>query len=161
MKNNQISLFTKPSTFIDDLSDMDLKLKLLYRIHKSKSNTTHPTNQKLYVTLYESVYLDHDALNDQDTEPSFHKRNHDNQDPPNNREGENRKKCRNDVGEPSSRSSRMVSKEAGVRRIGPIGYGILGYSGTVYWGPWVRRNGLLRQWSFDSSKSRIRRIGLE
>ncbi|GKA37228.1 hypothetical protein Tco_0723793 [Tanacetum coccineum] len=33
----------------------------------------------------------HDALNAQDAEPSFHKRSYDNQDPPNNREGENRR----------------------------------------------------------------------
>ncbi|GJV65755.1 hypothetical protein Tco_1476583 [Tanacetum coccineum] len=40
-------------------------------------------------------------------EPSFHKRSHDNQDPPNNREGENMKKRQKDVGEPSSKSSRQ------------------------------------------------------
>ncbi|GKF10925.1 hypothetical protein Tco_0048851 [Tanacetum coccineum] len=39
----------------------------------SMSNMTHPTNQKLYDTLYESSYLDHDALNAQDADPSFHK----------------------------------------------------------------------------------------
>ncbi|GJQ96778.1 hypothetical protein Tco_0007917 [Tanacetum coccineum] len=47
-----------------------LELKLLNRIHKSKSNMTHPTNQKLYDTLYESVCLDHDALNAQDAKKS-------------------------------------------------------------------------------------------
>ncbi|GJR75249.1 hypothetical protein Tco_0087614 [Tanacetum coccineum] len=52
---------------------------------------THPTNQKLYDTLFESVCLDHDALNSQDAEPSFHKRSHDNQDSPNNCEGKNKK----------------------------------------------------------------------
>ncbi|GKB30878.1 hypothetical protein Tco_0870279 [Tanacetum coccineum] len=60
----------------------------------------------LYDTLYESVCLDHDTLNAQEDEPSFYKRSHDNQDPPNNHEGENRKKKRKDVGEPSSRPSR-------------------------------------------------------
>ncbi|GJU12002.1 hypothetical protein Tco_1134398 [Tanacetum coccineum] len=84
MKNKQISLFTQSSTSTNDLSELDLKIKLLHRIHKSKSNTTHPTNQWLYDTLYESVCLDHDALNDPDAEPSFHKWTHDNQDPPNN-----------------------------------------------------------------------------
>ncbi|GKB26473.1 hypothetical protein Tco_0865874 [Tanacetum coccineum] len=78
MKNNQINLFTQSSTSTDDLLEMDLKLKLLNRIHKSKSNMTHPTNQKLYDTLYESVCLNHDALNAQDAEPSFHKRSHNN-----------------------------------------------------------------------------------
>ncbi|GKB04394.1 hypothetical protein Tco_0832537 [Tanacetum coccineum] len=53
---------------------MDLKLKLLNRIHENKSNTTHPTNQKIYGTLYESVCLDHDAINAKDAEPSFYKR---------------------------------------------------------------------------------------
>ncbi|GJS75731.1 hypothetical protein Tco_0725612 [Tanacetum coccineum] len=68
MKTNQINLFTQSSTSTDDLSKMDLKLKLLNRIHLNKS--------------------------------------HDNQDPPYNRERENKKKRRKDVGEPSSRSSR-------------------------------------------------------
>ncbi|GJT24326.1 hypothetical protein Tco_0894263, partial [Tanacetum coccineum] len=39
----------------------------------------------------------HDALNSQDAEPTFYKRSHDNQDSPNNREGENKKKRRKDV----------------------------------------------------------------
>ncbi|GKB91881.1 hypothetical protein Tco_0964153 [Tanacetum coccineum] len=89
MKNNQINIFTQSSTSTNDLSEMDLNLKLLNRIYENKSNTTHPTNQKLYDTLYESVCLDHDALNSQDAEQSFHKRSHDNQDSPNNHEGEN------------------------------------------------------------------------
>ncbi|GKF19142.1 hypothetical protein Tco_0067780 [Tanacetum coccineum] len=89
------------------ISQMDLKVKLLHKIYESKSNTTHPTNQMLYDTLFESVCLDHDALNAQDADPSFHKRSHDNQDPLDNREGENRLKKRKDVGEPSFRSSRQ------------------------------------------------------
>ncbi|GJU15227.1 hypothetical protein Tco_1143193 [Tanacetum coccineum] len=55
MQNNQISLFTKSSTSVDDLSDMDLKLKLLNRNYENK---TRPTNQKLYDTLYDSILLD-------------------------------------------------------------------------------------------------------
>ncbi|GJZ40669.1 hypothetical protein Tco_0587555 [Tanacetum coccineum] len=106
MKNNQINLFTQSSTSTDDLLEMDLKLKLLNRIHESQLNMTHLTNQKLYDTLYESVCLDYDALKSQDAEPSFHKRSHDNQDSLNNHEGENKKKRRKDVDEPSSRSSR-------------------------------------------------------
>ncbi|GJR83160.1 hypothetical protein Tco_0153945 [Tanacetum coccineum] len=38
MQNNQISLFTKSSTSIDNLLDMDLKLKLLNRIHENCGN---------------------------------------------------------------------------------------------------------------------------
>ncbi|GJT13898.1 hypothetical protein Tco_0860940 [Tanacetum coccineum] len=106
MKTNQINLFTQSSTSTDDLSEMDLKLKLLNRIHLNKSNDTHTTHQQLYDTLYESIILDQDALDAQAAQSSFHKRSHDNQDPPNNREGENKKKRRKDVGEPSSRSSR-------------------------------------------------------
>ncbi|GJV89657.1 retrovirus-related pol polyprotein from transposon TNT 1-94 [Tanacetum coccineum] len=49
----------------------------------------------------------HDALDAQAIQSSFHKRSHDSQDPPNNREGENKKKRRKDVGELSSRSSRQ------------------------------------------------------
>ncbi|GJX32594.1 putative reverse transcriptase domain-containing protein, partial [Tanacetum coccineum] len=58
----------------------------------SKSNMNHPTNQKLYDTLYESVCLDHDALDAQATQLSFHKSSYNNQDPPNNREGRTRRK---------------------------------------------------------------------
>nr|GEZ15142.1 hypothetical protein [Tanacetum cinerariifolium] len=58
---------------------------------------------------YEEVQLQEgnhqDALDAQAAQSSFHKRSHDNQDPPNNREGENKKKRRKDVSEPSSRSS--------------------------------------------------------
>ncbi|GJT72259.1 hypothetical protein Tco_1031545 [Tanacetum coccineum] len=106
MRNNQISLFTKPSTNIDDLLDMELNLRLLNIIHLNKSNMTHPTHQKLYDTLYDSVTLNQEALDVQDAEPSFHKRTHDNQDPLNDHEGENKKKRIKDAGEPSFRSSR-------------------------------------------------------
>ncbi|GKA34969.1 hypothetical protein Tco_0721398, partial [Tanacetum coccineum] len=58
----------------------------------------------LYDTLYESITLYQYALDAQDAEPSFNKRTHDNQDPPNDREGETGKKRRKDVGQPSSRS---------------------------------------------------------
>ncbi|GJY02977.1 hypothetical protein Tco_0361129 [Tanacetum coccineum] len=91
MKNNQINLFTQPSTSTNDLSEMDLKLKLLNQIHLKKSNETHTTHHQLYDTLYESITLDQDA------EPSFHKSSHDNHDLLNNHEGENRKKRRKDV----------------------------------------------------------------
>ncbi|GKE61235.1 hypothetical protein Tco_1511602 [Tanacetum coccineum] len=65
MKTNQINLFTQSSTSTDDLSKMDLKLKLLNRIHLNKSNDTHTTRQQLYDTLYESIILDQDALDTQ------------------------------------------------------------------------------------------------
>nr|GEU63990.1 hypothetical protein [Tanacetum cinerariifolium] len=80
--------------------------KMLNRIHSNKSNETHTTHQQLYDTLYESITLDQDALYAQAAQSSFHKRSHANQDPPNNREMENKKKRRKDVGEPSFRSSR-------------------------------------------------------
>ncbi|GJU92734.1 hypothetical protein Tco_1317490 [Tanacetum coccineum] len=44
------------------------------------------------------------------------KLSHDNQDPPNNHEGENKKKRRKVIGEAFSRSSRMVSKEVEARK---------------------------------------------
>ncbi|GJR61552.1 hypothetical protein Tco_1503714 [Tanacetum coccineum] len=106
MKTNQINLFTQSFTSTDVLLKMDLELKLLNRIHLNKSNDTHTTHQQIYDTLYETIILDQDALDAQAAQSSFHKRSHDNQDPPNNREGENKKKCQKDVGEPSFRSSR-------------------------------------------------------
>ncbi|GKC86969.1 hypothetical protein Tco_1147618, partial [Tanacetum coccineum] len=73
---------------------------------QAKSNDTHTTHQKLYDTLYEFIILDQDAIDAQAAQLSFHKRSYDNQDPSNNREGENKKKRRKDVCEPYSRSSR-------------------------------------------------------
>ncbi|GKA33339.1 hypothetical protein Tco_0719706 [Tanacetum coccineum] len=89
METNQINIFTQSSTSIDDLLEMDLKLKLLNEYHLNKSNVTHTTHQQIYDTLYESIILDQDAL---DVQSSFYKRSLDNQDPPNDREGENKKK---------------------------------------------------------------------
>ncbi|GJV48521.1 hypothetical protein Tco_1438733 [Tanacetum coccineum] len=107
MKYNQINLFTTPSsTTADDLSEMDLKLKLLNKMYKSKYFQSHDTHHKLYDLLYESIYVDQESLDAHDTEPSFKKRPHDHQDPPNDREGEKRKKRRKDACEPSSRSSK-------------------------------------------------------
>ncbi|GJX08259.1 hypothetical protein Tco_0196191, partial [Tanacetum coccineum] len=45
MKTNKINLFTQSSTSTDNLSNMDLKIKLLNRIHSNKSNETHTTHQ--------------------------------------------------------------------------------------------------------------------
>ncbi|GJV38390.1 hypothetical protein Tco_1410867 [Tanacetum coccineum] len=84
--------FTQSSTPTDDLSEMDLKLKLLNRIHLNKLIETHTTHQQLYDTLYESIILDQDALDAQAAQSSFHKSSHDNQDPPNNHKEENKKK---------------------------------------------------------------------
>ncbi|GKE22724.1 hypothetical protein Tco_1434236 [Tanacetum coccineum] len=81
--------FVKPR-----LNNSVLELKLLNRIHESK---THPKNQKLYDTLYESIILDQETLNAQNAETSFHKRSHDHQDPPTDREREKGKKRRKDV----------------------------------------------------------------
>nr|GEV53656.1 hypothetical protein [Tanacetum cinerariifolium] len=106
MKTNKINLFTQSSTSTDHLTAIDLKIKLLNRIHSNKSNETHTTHQKLYDTLYETITIYQDALDAQVAQSSFHKRSHDNQDPPNNREGENKKKNQKDFDEPSSRSSR-------------------------------------------------------
>ncbi|GJT47132.1 hypothetical protein Tco_0955847 [Tanacetum coccineum] len=105
-QNNQNRLLTKSSTFADDLLEIDLMQKLLNIIYLNKSNETHTTYQKLYDTLYESNCIDQAAIDAQGTEPSFHKRTHNNQDPPNDCEGENRKKIRKDAVEPSSRSLR-------------------------------------------------------
>nr|GEX46386.1 hypothetical protein [Tanacetum cinerariifolium] len=65
-----------------------------------------PHKINFMIPFYESIILDQDALDAQAAQSSFHKRSHDNHDPPNNREEENKKKHQKDVGEPSSRSSR-------------------------------------------------------
>ncbi|GJT69183.1 hypothetical protein Tco_1028469 [Tanacetum coccineum] len=105
MRYNQISLFTKPSTNTNDLSELDLKLKLLNIIYLNKSKRLILLIGS-FVILYEFICINQDALNAQDAEPSFHKRTYNDHDPPNNREREKKKKRRKDVGEPFSRSSR-------------------------------------------------------
>ncbi|GKG34364.1 hypothetical protein Tco_0437060, partial [Tanacetum coccineum] len=78
MKHNQINLFTSPlPTTTDDLSEIDLKLKLLNKMYKSKSFESHDTHHKLYDLLYESICLDQETLDAQDIEPSLKKRPHD------------------------------------------------------------------------------------
>ncbi|GJV69570.1 hypothetical protein Tco_1485079 [Tanacetum coccineum] len=63
-------------------------------------------NNILYDILFESISLDETLLDVQDTEPILRKRPHDDQDIPNDREGEKRKKRRKDAGESSSRASK-------------------------------------------------------
>ncbi|GJR80679.1 hypothetical protein Tco_0151464 [Tanacetum coccineum] len=72
-------------------------------IPRRSTSKLHISQDDQPITKLSNSVKDHDALNAQDAEPSFHKRSHDNH---NNREGGNKKKCRKDVGEPSSRSSR-------------------------------------------------------
>ncbi|GJR16189.1 hypothetical protein Tco_0798841 [Tanacetum coccineum] len=98
----------KLTSYILGASEVPLgtHVDLLNRINSNKSNETHTTHQQLYETLYESMTLDQDALDAQVAQSSFYKRSHDNQVPPNNHEGKNKKKRQKDVGEPSSRSSR-------------------------------------------------------
>ncbi|GJY19893.1 hypothetical protein Tco_0392459 [Tanacetum coccineum] len=91
-------------------SSLQAKAKKL--MQKAKKNMRKINFKKASITL------DQEVLNAQDEEPSFYKRSHDNQDPLNNREGENRKKRRKDVGEPYSRSltrnkSPMFPKKSG------------------------------------------------
>nr|GEY55671.1 hypothetical protein [Tanacetum cinerariifolium] len=92
MRNNHISLFTKPSTFADNLSKIDLKIKMLNIIYLNKSNMAHPSHLNIYDTLYDSITLDQEALDAQETDPSFHKRTYDDQDPPNDHEGDDNNK---------------------------------------------------------------------
>nr|GEU56126.1 hypothetical protein [Tanacetum cinerariifolium] len=83
-----INLFTTPPPMtVDDLSEMELKLKFLNKIYKSKSFESHDTHQNLYDLIYESICLDQETIDAQDTEPSFKKRPHDHQDSPNDRMG--------------------------------------------------------------------------
>ncbi|GJY15014.1 hypothetical protein Tco_0385436 [Tanacetum coccineum] len=60
----------------------------------------------LHNILFDTMSLDQELLNAQDTEPSLRKRPHNDQDPPNNREGEKRRKKRKDRRESSSKSSK-------------------------------------------------------
>nr|GEY95971.1 putative mitochondrial protein [Tanacetum cinerariifolium] len=71
-----------------------------------ESNTTHPTNQKLYDTLYESIILDQKVLDAQNIKPSFHKQSHNHQDPLTDHEGEKKKKRQKDASQSSTRSLR-------------------------------------------------------
>ncbi|GJY53726.1 hypothetical protein Tco_0445390 [Tanacetum coccineum] len=77
------------------------------RPHLNTSVLDVMKNHLIKLFTQSSTSTDHDAINAQDVDTSFHKRSHDNQDPPNNREGENKKERTKDVGEPCSRSARQ------------------------------------------------------
>nr|GEU49503.1 DNA-directed DNA polymerase [Tanacetum cinerariifolium] len=112
-----LNLFTQSSTSTNDRSTLDLKIKLLHKIQESKSNMTHPTNKKLYDTLYEYVCLDHEALNNPNAEPSFHKWAHNNKDPLYNREGEKRKKHQEDEYNRTRSNPEMYTKSGLVNAV--------------------------------------------
>ncbi|GJU91539.1 hypothetical protein Tco_1303962 [Tanacetum coccineum] len=98
MKNNQIKLFTSFSITTADLSEIELKIELYNRMYRNHSFETHDT-------LWDSILLDQEILDAQETEPTLKKMPHDDQDPPNDREGEKRRKRRRNVIESSSKSS--------------------------------------------------------
>ncbi|GKB43004.1 hypothetical protein Tco_0887946, partial [Tanacetum coccineum] len=103
-----IATFVKPR-----LNNSVRELKLLNRMTLNKSFENHDTHQKLYDILYESITLNQKALDAQDTKPSLRKRSHDDQDPPNDREGENRSKRRKDTRASSSISSKKDKAPSG------------------------------------------------
>ncbi|GJZ74773.1 hypothetical protein Tco_0639238, partial [Tanacetum coccineum] len=106
-KNNQIILFTTPSlTTTNDLLEMELKIKMYYRMYQNKSFDSRNIHQQLHNILFKSISLDLEYLSAQDIELTLRKRPHDDQDPPNDREGEKRSKRRKDARESSSKSER-------------------------------------------------------
>nr|GEW15034.1 hypothetical protein [Tanacetum cinerariifolium] len=87
MKTNQINLFITPSTTsTDDLTEMELKIKLYNRMFQNRSFETHGTHQQLHNILFDFITLVQENLNTQDTKPTLKKIPHDDQDPPNNLE---------------------------------------------------------------------------
>ncbi|GJW86466.1 hypothetical protein Tco_0161806 [Tanacetum coccineum] len=100
-----INLVTTPSpTTADDLSEMDLKLKLLNKMCKKKSFESHDTHHKIYDLLYEFICLHQESLDAQDTGPSFKKGLTTIMILPMIVRGRKERKKRKDVGQPSSRS---------------------------------------------------------
>nr|GFA43662.1 hypothetical protein [Tanacetum cinerariifolium] len=98
-------------TFINvpEAIEEDVQEKVLIEINKQLPTyvpigSAKPETKAVEQDLYESICLDQESLDAQDTRASFKKRPHDHQDPPNDREGEKRKKRRKDAGESSSRS---------------------------------------------------------
>ncbi|GJZ85948.1 hypothetical protein Tco_0657558 [Tanacetum coccineum] len=90
------------------IREYDQKLKALINFNVSEA-FEKGVQAKVLTKIKKLLPTHHDARNAQDVEPSFNKRSHDNQDSPNNREGENKKKRRKDVGEPSRSSRRNKS----------------------------------------------------
>ncbi|GKF82648.1 hypothetical protein Tco_0244304 [Tanacetum coccineum] len=94
---NTVADFVKPC-----LNNTVLEIKLYNRMYQNRCFETHETHQQLHNILMESIItLDQENLDAQDIEPTLKKRPHDDQDPPNNREGEKRMKIRKDAGESS------------------------------------------------------------
>ncbi|GKC59013.1 hypothetical protein Tco_1086611 [Tanacetum coccineum] len=93
-------------TYMPTASAKFVKPCLNNTVLERKSFESHDTHHKLSDLLYESICIDQESLDAQYTEPSFKKRPHIHQDPPNDREEEKRKKRRKDASESSSRSSK-------------------------------------------------------
>nr|GFA49409.1 hypothetical protein [Tanacetum cinerariifolium] len=95
-------------TLLDETTVNELINFMSHPVYTDAQTTSmvHNSEGNLELTSYISGASEIMMYYAQDAEPSFHKRSHDNQDPPKNHERENMKKHRKDVGEPSSRSSR-------------------------------------------------------
>nr|GEX80332.1 hypothetical protein [Tanacetum cinerariifolium] len=66
----------------DSVKEYDLKDELFQLMTKSKSFKTHPSHQKLYDALMESLLVDEDNFDKQyDIQPTLRKRHHEDQDP--------------------------------------------------------------------------------
>ncbi|GJS91378.1 hypothetical protein Tco_0774014 [Tanacetum coccineum] len=100
--------FMSSSTPVDTLSEYEMKQKLYDMMQKSCSILAHDKHLELYNALMNLMGVDGSATKgDLDCTPSQHKRSHDDQDPPKDREGEKKsKRRRKDVGGSSSKKGK-------------------------------------------------------
>ncbi|GJS49998.1 hypothetical protein Tco_0600119 [Tanacetum coccineum] len=93
IKKNPVNLFQSSSTPLDTLIQYELKHKLYDMMYQSRSFLAHEKHLDLYNDLMNSMKIDElVAKGEHNLTPSLRKRSHDDQNPPEDREGETRKR---------------------------------------------------------------------
>ncbi|GJZ57308.1 hypothetical protein Tco_0612802, partial [Tanacetum coccineum] len=112
LKTQQINLFTRPTTTTENLTTLEMKLKLVIMMEANpQSIDSHECHTAFYNTLMDSIALDEiEAMNDPIQEDALKKIPHDDQDPLENHEGEKKWKYQKLVGESSSRKALVTTE---------------------------------------------------
>ncbi|GJR10377.1 hypothetical protein Tco_0793029 [Tanacetum coccineum] len=97
----------------DSLKEYDQKNKLMSLMIKSKSFKTHPTHQKLYDVLMDSLLVDEDDMDKQyEVQPTQKKRHHNDEDPPKDDDKDTKKRRKNtDASSKKDKDQAESSKE--------------------------------------------------
>ncbi|GJT93663.1 hypothetical protein Tco_1082508 [Tanacetum coccineum] len=92
MKKNPVNLFKSSPTPSNDLTKYELKENIYEKMFETAAYLTHDAHRALYDAEQESIRIDELQARYESTQPSHKKRSHNDQDPPKNCKGENKKR---------------------------------------------------------------------